>query len=112
MHPSLNPFFNFLVIVFKYRILPVPCPVRLLVFKAQLSTRDQRVSFTDVSNNSECQRGRLTSADLAGRMSSGGTSFLLLVPVLSSTVSRERVGLVAPLTLSLGSLCLFTSKQS
>jgi hypothetical protein len=32
------------------------------------------------------------------------------VPVLFSTESRERVGFVSPLTLSLGSFCLFINE--
>ena len=47
----------------------------------------------------------IVSTDFAGRRASGGVSFLLLVPVLFSTESRERVGFVSPLTLSLGSFC-------
>ena len=44
-HPSLNPFFYFLAIVFKYLILPVPWPVRLLALWDQLTKREQRVSI-------------------------------------------------------------------
>ena len=45
-HPSLNPFFYFLAIVFKYLILPVPWPDRLLALWDQLTKREQRVSIT------------------------------------------------------------------
>ena len=107
-HPSLNPFFYFLAIVFKYLILPVPWPVRLLALWDQLTKREQRVS---IHHNSECfqwiLRASLTSTDLAGWTSSRRILLHLSVPVLLSTESGERMGLVAPLSLSLGSLGLF-----
>ena len=88
-HPDLNPFFYFLAIVFKYLILPVPWPVRLLALWDQLSKREQRVSIK--SHNSECFRrilkGSLTSALFATWTSSWCTSMLLPVPVLLSTES-------------------------
>ena len=52
VHPDLNPFFYFLAIVFKYRILPVPWPVRLLALWDQLSKWEQWVSIK--CHNSEC----------------------------------------------------------
>ena len=51
----------------------------------------------------------IVSADLSGWVSSGGTSLLLLVPVLLSTIARQGVRLVASFSLSLSSLGLNTS---
>ena len=113
VHPDLNPFFYFLAIVFKYRILPVPWPVRLLALWDQLSIWKRRVSIK--CHNSECfqriSKASLTSALLATWTSSWCASMLLPMPVLLSTKSGERMSLVAPLSLSLGSLGLFTKKK-
>ena len=51
------------------------------------------------------------SADLSGWMSSGGTSLLLLVPVLLATVAGQGMSLVPSLSLSLGSLSLKAQKN-
>ena len=54
----------------------------------------------------------IVASHLARGVASGGTSLLLLVPVLLATVATERVRLIAAFSLSLSSLGLHTCENS
>ena len=51
----------------------------------------------------------VVASDLARGVAGGGTSLLLLVPVLLAAIATQRVRLVAAFSLSLSSLRLYTS---